>query len=549
MVKLLTGASCAAILIASQTQAATVTIGDGVVYPANGLDGGQIDAGRSGNGSVTIDGGDVVTLESGTSSEEFAARPKIDVGDGGVGTVTITGLGTTVNLNGTNSGSKLEVGTFVGNAGTLEVLDGATINMTDDGPISGDDNENVFLQFGEDQADGTLRMNNGTINASGHSRVGLLVGVHGNTAIAGNGVIDMTDSTIDMTNLTTTRESFMVIGDQSNGTADISMVNSDLTMTTPNGSTYIGLGTDGGFGDISMVSTSNFTVNADGIDAVFGEGAGSRAIMSVQTGSTATLHSTGEVNLEVGRSAGSQGVVLVGSGGLFEVHGTSGRVQIGSDSATAESGSATLFVSDATFDSNVGIQLGSAFSGTNNQTGEIRMNTGVVRAPEVVVGTGGSITGTGTIDAVQTVLSGGSISAGFSPGILEFTGDLELRSGSMLFEIGGTAPSLFDSILVGGRLFATDIFDIEISFIDGFLPSETDSFELFRADSIDSSFFSFANFSSDSPFSFENNNGSLSLSFAEVSPVPVPAGLPMLLTALGVTAILRGRRRTTLNGN
>ncbi|SDX30791.1 VPLPA-CTERM protein sorting domain-containing protein [Ruegeria halocynthiae] len=543
MVKLLTSASCAAILIALKTQAATITVGDGIVYPANGLEGGQIDAGRSGNGSVTINGGDIVTLESGTSSVEFEARPKIDVGDGGVGTVTVTGLGTTVNLDGTNSGSKLEVGTFVGNSGTLEVLDGATINMTDDGPISGDDNENVFLQFGEDQADGTLIMDNGTINATGHSRIGLMVGVHGNTPIAGNGVIDMTNSTIDMTNLTTTRESFIIVGDQSNGTGDIGMVNSDISLVTPNGSTYVGLGTDGGDGNISLSSGSNFEVVADGLEVEIGQGSGSSGTITVGTNSTTTFESTGSVELDIGRSPGSTGSVTVESTGEFTVRGTSGRVQIGSDSSTTETGSGTLNV-HGLFDSDVGVQVGSAFSGTNNQTGEVVMTDGVLRAPEVVVGTGGSITGTGTIDAVQTVLSGGSISAGFSPGILEFTGDLELRSGSLLFEIGGTAPSLFDSILVGGTLFATDVFDVQISFIDGFLPSETDSFELFSANSIESSFFSFANFASDSPFSFENNNGSLSLNFTQVSPVPIPAGLPLLLTALGATVVLRGRRKT-----
>ena len=203
-------ASVAAILVASHAQAATVTVGDGAVFPASGENGGKIEAGRVSTGSVTIDGGDVVTITSGTSPDELAARPKIDVGDGGIGTVTITGAGTTVNLDGTNSGSKLEVGTFAGNSGALEVLDGATINLTDDGPIAGDDNEDIFLQFGEDQADGTLVMDNGTINATGYSRVGILVGVSGNTPIAGNGVIDMTDSSINMTNLGDDELSFIV---------------------------------------------------------------------------------------------------------------------------------------------------------------------------------------------------------------------------------------------------------------------------------------------------------------------------------------------------
>ena len=350
------------------------------------------------------------------------------------------------------------------------MLDGATINLTDDGPIAGDDNENIFLQFGEDQADGTLIMDNGTINATGHSRVGMLVGISGNTPIAGNGVIDMTDSSINMTNLGDDELSFIVVGDQSNGTGDVDLVNSEITSSTPNDRAFFGLGTDSGNGNVSLAATSELAMSAERVDVVLGDGSGAVAELSADGGSNVDFVSTGEFNLEIGQSAGSDAAVRLTDGSTFEVDGTFGRVQIGSDALTTTSGSGLLSVDDSTFDSSVGIQVGSAFTGPNAQTGEINLNGGKVRAPEIVIGNGGSITGTGTVDAVKTLISGGFLSSGFSPGILEFTGDLEMSSGSLLFEIGGTGPSMFDSILVGGSLFATDVFDIEISFIDGFLP-------------------------------------------------------------------------------
>jgi len=542
MFRILSSASACAILLSGHAYSATVTLGDGAVFPASGANGGQIEAGRVSSGSVTIDGGDVVTITSGTSPDEFTARPKIDIGDNGPGTVTITGFGTTINLDGTNSGSKLEIGDS--NPGTLEVLDGATINLTDDGPIAGDDNENVFLQIGIDDADGALIMDNGTINATGHSRLGLLVGFKGDSPIAGDGVVDMTDSSINMTNLGDDELSFIIVGDESSGTGDVDLVNSEIISVTPNDRAYFGQGTDGGNGNVSLTANSELSMSAERVDVVFGDGNGAIATLSVDGGSNVGFVSTGEVNVEIAQGAGSKAAVALTDGSTFDVDGTFGRVQIGSDALTTTSGSGLLSVDGSTFDSSVGIQVGSPFAGPNAQTGEIKLNSGTLRAPEVVVGNSGSITGTGTVDAVKTVISGGFLSPGFSPGTLEFTGDLELNSGTLLLEIGGTDPSMFDSILVGGGLYATDVFDIEISFIDGFIPSLTDTLALFDAASVDASFFSFANFTSKSPFSFNGSSGTVSVSFDDVAAVPIPVGLPLLITGLAGMLILSRQRHS-----
>jgi hypothetical protein len=467
------------------------------------------------------------------------ARPKIDVGQNGTGKVTVTGAGTTVNLNGTNSGSKLEIGTFSGSDGTVEVLDGATINLTDDGPLNGDDNENVFLQFGEDQATGRLTMNDGTINATGYSRVGMLVGIPGNTPEGGTGVVNLDDSAINMTGLGSTQPSFILVGRGSTGQGEVGMRNSQLKLATPDSRAFFELGLEGGSGAVGM-GGSEVSVSGEEVTAIIGDGNGGfgRILM---LSSTATFAADSEVNFEIGRSAGSTGLVSVQNGSLVTVDGASGRVQIGSDTSTATTGSGELLINSSEFKSSVGVQIGSAFSAPNAQTGTVSLNSGLLSAPEVVVGTGGSIVGTGTVDAVKTILAGGNIAPGLSPGALTFTGDLDVINGSFLFEIGGNSPSLYDTINVGGILSASGVFDLTIDFIDGFLPSEADVFNIFNAGSIDSNFLSFANVISDEPFSFTTTSGGLGISFEPVAPVPLPAGLPLLLAGLGAFGLLKRR--------
>lgn len=104
---------------------------------------------------------------------------------------------------------------------------------------------------------------------------------------------------------------------------------------------------------------------------------------------------------------------------------------------------------------------------------------GTLQASNVIVNEFGLLTGNGGTIAGNVTLNGGSIAPGSSPGMMTIDGDLDVLGGLLQFEIGGTAPGEFDQLIVTGDILSVIDLDIEISFINGFLPSVGDTFTLF----------------------------------------------------------------------
>ncbi len=178
---------------------------------------------------------------------------------------------------------------------------------------------------------------------------------------------------------------------------------------------------------------------------------------------------------------------------------------------------------------------------------------GRVEARNVNVRSGGTLTGDGGTIAADVILDGGTIAPGASPGTMTIDGDLEVFDGILAFEIAGSAPGLFDRLVVTGDLIA-DALSIEVTFLDGFLPMAGDAFDLldvagtaevFALGGATFSFFGVPEGAATGAF----DGGVFSVAAAPgdggggdpVAPIPVPAGLPMLLLALGGTAALRRR--------
>lgn len=90
----------------------------------------------------------------------------------------------------------------------------------------------------------------------------------------------------------------------------------------------------------------------------------------------------------------------------------------------------------------------------------------------VLVGTGGTLAGTGTINGHVFNL-GGTVGPGFSPGTMSINGDFHLGSGGSLdLEIGGLAAGLYDQLLVNGDVVLDGT--LNLIFIDDFLPELDD---------------------------------------------------------------------------
>lgn len=178
---------------------------------------------------------------------------------------------------------------------------------------------------------------------------------------------------------------------------------------------------------------------------------------------------------------------------------------------------------------------------------------GTVIANQLTIEKNGQLNGDGGTIVADVVLDGGTIAPGMSPGILNIDGDLEVLDGLFEIEIAGTGAGMFDQLNITGDLIASMGFNIEISFLDSFIPQEGDIFNFLNIAG-DSSIFdtpSLINFSVNGGGLFGNNaaldfaGGNLSLvTDTSVAPVPLPAGFPMLVAGLVGLGWIGKRRKT-----
>ncbi|MFN0182623.1 MAG: PEP-CTERM sorting domain-containing protein, partial [Aquabacterium sp.] len=216
-----------------------------------------------------------------------------------------------------------------------------------------------------------------------------------------------------------------------------------------------------------------------------------------------------------------------------------------------DSGSSTLHVGVNSTLNAAGILAGIAISANlpgydpsspNHGTALISTrDNGFINAP-IVLGTGGTLMGTGTVGPLVTNF-GGTIRPGFSPGTLHIAGDYIDHAGHIDIEIG---PNGSDFIDVAGNL-SLDGTSIEFKFLDGFAPTAGFSYDFIDADgSVDMAnvSYSFSGLQAGFQFAVSSDPNSGTLTFtARTNGIALPEPTPIALLGLAGLAAWAVRRR------
>ncbi len=119
--------------------------------------------------------------------------------------------------------------------------------------------------------------------------------------------------------------------------------------------------------------------------------------------------------------------------------------------------------------------------------GSATLAGGNVQASQTLSFQGGELEGTGTITG-NVNNTGATVGPGASAGALTITGNYtQSAGGALVVEIGGTTQGTqFDHLSVGGTAFLNGA--LQLSRINSFAPSSTDTFEILNAGSVSGSF-------------------------------------------------------------
>lgn len=244
----------------------------------------------------------------------------------------------------------------------------------------------------------------------------------------------------------------------------------------------------------------------------------------------------------IGFEPGSQGMVSLSNGAEWTIED---RLFIGSNFGP-EGGQGTLVAaSNALVNIGNGLILGNEGLAVVNDGGRINIGSGELHAGGFIrVGGGGTLMGTGKILG-NLLVSGGTVSPGFSPGGLEVDGDVTFDGDSTLFiEIGGLIPGVdYDQLAVTGDLTLGGF--LVLRFVNGFRPQVGDTFDLFEVGGLfdDSSQPQLQALNAPNRFAADWGWGDGVLRVT-VTAVPEPATWTLCaLAALPLWAVSRRRRR------
>ena len=502
----------------------------------------QLSVGRDGTGTLNVEAGGSVTAtksflgvwsdSSGMATvtgadSSWDNSDELYVGQRGMGTLTVADGGSV-------TGTRGNVGRFSGSNGTVTVTGaGSSWICTGDLTVGEDGSGTLYIESGGEVSSprGDLGQDTGSTGEATVNGADSQWTISGsmNVGLRGTGVLSIeaggtvTATAADVGWYTGSEGTVTVTGAGSLWTISGMLVGSGGLGNGGDGTLNIDAGGEvaNNFGYIGYYSGSTGEVTVTGADSQW-----TNSSDLYIGGSSNTAGGTGTVSVLDGGSLDVGGVTKIYSGSTLTLGSgtfTSGGITMagGTIAASAAAGEVGgLFLSD------VGQLSGYGDISLLVHLGE----TGEVSGSGSGLNISGGLTGSGSVsDAVL----GGSVDIGNSAGVLELE-DVVVDSTAIFgIEISGTTLADYDRMLLAGGVTLDGV--MNVSFIDGFVPAESDVFQLIdRSSATVTGWFSSVN----APTGWSlNASGQL----YNISTVPEPSTL--LLALLGLALLPRRRRR------
>ena len=342
---------------------------------------------------------------------------------------------------------------------------------------------------------GTLKfMGGGTSNGTFHVASGAFMGFSGlhdfgvGTQFTGSGVASLDGGRILVEGATDIECDFRVVGGSFQVTAttttsgDFGIASGQLWVSDTLSITSGTLDWQDG-GEINGLSSGSIDIGPSGTLAIGGDADKYLYTMTINHGGTGTWTGTGPV------FARYDATFNILEGGVLEVQNdanfgfsdnetwadfnNAGTLRKTAGAGTTTFNKAVAFNNTGTVEVETGTL---AFQGTFIQTaGATRLSGGTIAAARGLNIQGGQLVGSGQIDG--NVFIAGLLSPGYSPGTLFIDGDyVQASDGMMLIELTGSESGEYDVLDVSGTGSLGGTFEIRL--IDGFIPTNGDTFEI-----------------------------------------------------------------------
>lgn len=534
----------------SEVSYATLKVGGAGIGKMEIYDGGIV---RGNNSGASVIVGDFATgtgsvFVSGKNSQWILNNtPVLTVGALGDGTVDVEKGG----LVQMDADSQLIIGQGAGSVGKVTIDGGAGSINPGDQPSQFLSGTNVMIGQG---GEGRLLITNGAEfkaadDADMITNVGTqaggkgIVGVKGDDSVWNTGELNLGDAgeaAVSVTEGSVVNSGSVVMKGNASQTTQALVDNSEWNLFNFDAGTNTQLDLDGS-ARFNVRGTSN--INGGFVNAVNSHYDASGADVNIKD--------FGGLNIKEDLAVlNARNVTVASSGsiGLFDQ-----AVANVDNKMTIDNGKAFVFLDSKL---QVGRQLDVKNGGfITTETGQVTV--GNASAPldrGVTIGSGGSLTGNGTVfgnvlvEGGGTSGFGGTVTPGNSPGKLTIEGDFYLSAGAILgLEVAGTQAGFYDELTVSGIAHFAPESRIEFTFLDGFLPKAGDNFSFVVAqggiEGLTNENFHFNNIDSSFLYDLKVEDGRFTLAALNDGQVITPEPATMMLMFPGLAGLMWYRRR------